>query len=99
LLSELHSTSSLSSTLRSAERTASGPQGATAGRCSQLPGPPDPDHHTVKLGFVYDARWPQAANQLLAAGYTWHQTLWALGLIDDQGRLLPRDDDQRDDQR
>jgi len=48
---------------------------------------------------VYDARWPQAANQLLAAGYTWHQTLWALGLIDDQGRLLPRDDDQRDDQR
>ena len=49
---------------------------------------------SATLGFVYDARWPQTANQLLTAGYRWDQALSALGLIDDQGRLLPRDDDQ-----
>jgi len=43
---------------------------------------------------VYDARWPQAADRLLAAGYRWDQTLSALGLIDEAGRLLPSDDDQ-----
>jgi hypothetical protein len=43
--------------------------------------------------FVYDARWPSTAYQLLAAGYRWDEALWACGLIDDQGRLLPRDDD------
>jgi hypothetical protein len=42
---------------------------------------------------VYDARWPQIAAQLLDAGYRYDQALWACGLIDDQGRLLPRDDD------
>ena len=42
---------------------------------------------------MYDATWPQTANQLLAAGWRYDQVLWMLGLIDDQGRLLPRNDD------
>ena len=42
---------------------------------------------------MYDATWPQTAQQLLEAGYRYDQALWAVGLIDDQGRLLPRDDD------
>lgn len=46
------------------------------------------------LALVYDARWPQLAGQLLEAGLRWDQALWALGLIDDQGRLLPRDHNQ-----
>jgi hypothetical protein len=41
---------------------------------------------------VYDARWPQAATQLQAAGCRYDQALWMLGLTDDAGRLLPRDD-------
>jgi hypothetical protein len=34
-----------------------------------------------------------AANQLLQAGYRYDQALWMLGLVDDQGWLLPRNDD------
>jgi hypothetical protein len=34
---------------------------------------------------TYDASWPDTARQLTAAGYTWPQALWALGLIDDEG--------------
>jgi hypothetical protein len=45
---------------------------------------------------MYDATWPQAATQLLDAGYRWDQALWACGLIDEAGRLLPRDDNQHD---
>jgi hypothetical protein len=41
---------------------------------------------------MYDACWPQTAYQLLAAGYRWDEALWAAGLIDEAGRLLPRDD-------
>jgi hypothetical protein len=42
---------------------------------------------------MYDATWPQAAAQLLDAGYRFDQALWACGLIDGQGRLLARDDE------
>ena len=41
-----------------------------------------------------DARWPQLAAQLMAAGLRYDQALQMLGLIDNEGRLLPRDDDQ-----
>jgi hypothetical protein len=44
---------------------------------------------------MYDASWPQAAEALLAAGYRYDQALCMLGLTDDQGRLLPRDNDDR----
>jgi hypothetical protein len=39
-----------------------------------------------------DGTWPQTADQLLDAGYRYDQALWAVGLIDETGRLLPRDD-------
>jgi hypothetical protein len=46
----------------------------------------------IRLTAMYDATWPTAAAQLMKAGYSRYQALWALGLIDEQGRLLPRDE-------
>jgi hypothetical protein len=49
-------------------------------------------HRYARL--MYDACWPQLAAQLMAAGLRYDQALQMLGLIDNEGRLLPRDDDQ-----
>jgi len=50
--------------------------------------------HLLRSVLVYDATWPRTAAQLQAAGWRYDQALFMLGLIDDQNRLLPRNDDQ-----